>query len=145
MKTSSTPSPTISPMEVTKLSTPPPEILPPPLALATSASGWYGGASDPLGDVDLFFPVLAGLGLVSGGAADTLLCLALLRLNLRFRLSRRLWALVMTHVGYTIVGLDGRADDRRAGGVSGVVLGVGVGLSISPGRSRAERAHDGEC
>lgn len=132
------------------------------IALGFGGSGWYGGAKDPLGAIDLF-SVLGSVGLMlhrrrqalqldlglwfdlgwlrgkgrpwepttGAGTADALLALVLLRFALRFRLTSRLWALAETFLGYTIRGLDGLADERSAGGIRGVVFGLGLGLSFS--------------
>ncbi len=34
--------------------------------------------------------------------------------------------------GYVVAGLDARADDRRATGIGGPMLGLGLGLTVNP-------------
>jgi hypothetical protein len=105
---------------------------------------WAGG-SEALG-VEVGPRVELGWGRAAGRAADSsstrgesfdaLVSTLTVRAALRARLGALVALLVDVQVGYVLSGLEARADDRRAAGVGGPVIAVGVGLSFLSRRSR---------
>ena len=79
--------------------------------------GWGGAEGEPF-DV--------GTRGQSGGAFVSTLSLAAL---LRMRLVDRWWAVVEPEVGGVLKGFRARADERAPGGLTGAMVGVGLGIA----------------
>jgi hypothetical protein len=61
---------------------------------------------------------------------DAVVSILTLRAALRARLNPRVLLLVDGQVGYVLAGIEARSVDRRATGVGGPVIALGIGLSI---------------
>jgi hypothetical protein len=83
--------------------------------------GWGRGAGRP-DDADA----------VWGESFDAFLSIITLRAVARVRLSRLVLLLVDLQGGYVLSGIEARAADRRATGIAGPVIAIGLGVAIEP-------------